>query len=268
MDYNKSYIKDLETIQCALIKTTLRVLPGTATAGIYALTGITGIAHEIWKRKLSYYNHVQNMPENRWAKKAFREQFEWGVTGELWNDTGKCTLGAKLTSAYWLSGVQLQAKDMKMDLPNGWRNQDVKIFINGTWNKHVAYEVKKHQTEEHNTLRFLGPLQQDHQYNSITQSWWMKMRLGSIRLKTRPNANHICPICNIANDTTDHMMACTRYPAETVQERLNEPLPQDRWLNWIFHPDRTAIQRSRVSQWIHNRWKHRTRVQQGNQGNG
>ncbi len=77
MEYNKSYIKDLETIQCALIKTTLRDIPGTATAGVYALTGITDITHEIWKRKLSYYVHIQNMSINKWATKAFLEQFEW-----------------------------------------------------------------------------------------------------------------------------------------------------------------------------------------------
>ncbi len=178
-------------------------------------------------------------------------------------------VGAKLTSAYWLSGVQLHAEDMNMELPNGWRNQHVKLFITGKWNRHVNREVLKHQTEEHKTLKLLGPLQQDHQYNSTTQSWWMKMRLGSIRLNMkRTNADPICPICNINNDTTEHMMSCNQYPAETVQERLNEPLPQDKWLNWIFHPDRTAIQRSRVSQWIHNRWKYRTSVIQGNQRNG
>ncbi len=50
MDVNSTYIKDIETVQRGLMKTVLRVIPGTATAGCYAVTGLTDITHEIWKK--------------------------------------------------------------------------------------------------------------------------------------------------------------------------------------------------------------------------
>ncbi len=55
MDTPATRINSLEVIQNGLMKNVLRVIPGTATAGCHALTGLTSIKQEIWKKKLSYY---------------------------------------------------------------------------------------------------------------------------------------------------------------------------------------------------------------------
>ncbi|MCP4977991.1 MAG: reverse transcriptase family protein, partial [Maribacter sp.] len=74
MDLYSSAVKDLETVQRGLMKTVLRVIPGTATAGCYALTGLMDINNEILKRKLAYYQHVVHMHEDRWCRLAYEEQ--------------------------------------------------------------------------------------------------------------------------------------------------------------------------------------------------
>ncbi len=71
MDYNKTYIHDLEVIQRGLMKTVLGVIPGTAAAGCYAVTGLLDIKHEIWKRKIAYHQHVSVQSDNKWVKQAY-----------------------------------------------------------------------------------------------------------------------------------------------------------------------------------------------------
>ncbi len=267
MDYNKSGIKELETIQRNLMKIVLRVIPGTATSGVYAVTGMTDIAHEIWKRKLSYYIHIESMSDMRWAKKAFNEQFVWGQRDNFWNHTGERT-NAVIKGSYWLAGVQNMAKsmwydprdkDMGMSLPTTWRNHHVKSFIKWKRDTEIRENILKHTA-----LQYLGPQVQDHQYNSHTQAWWMKMRLGSIRMKVRSTPDHKCVMCNICDDTTEHMMQCGDYQSETIQTMLGHTLPEVDGLQWLFHPDRSEAVRSGTSRWIKARWAQRiVKLQEG-----
>ncbi len=227
-DYNKTGIKELETIQRNLMKIVLRVLPGTATSGVYAVMGLTDIAHEIWKRKLSYYIHIKSMPDMRWERKAFNEQFVWGQRDNFWNHTGERE-NAVIKGNYWLAGMQNMAKTMwydladknkGMSLPINWRNHHAKSFIK--WNRDT--EIRE-TIPTRSTLTYLVPQIQDHQYNSHTQLWWMKMRLGSIRLKVRSVQDQKCVMCNIRDDTTEHMMHCDQYRAESIEAMLGHTLP-------------------------------------------
>ncbi len=66
MDVNKTYIKDIETIQRGLMKSVLRVIPGTATTGCYAVTGLSDITQEIWKKIgiLLAFSLIQSAPRS------------------------------------------------------------------------------------------------------------------------------------------------------------------------------------------------------------
>ncbi len=259
MDYNKTSIKQLENIQRNLMKTVLRVLPGTATAGVYAMTGLTDVTHEIWKRRLSYFIHVRQMSEDRWAKKAYNEQVLWGQRDSFWNHDIVRT-DKEIKGSYWLAGVQIMAEKMDMVLPTNWRNQYVKPFIQWKRDTEIREEVP-----QHSTLSLLGPLQQDHNYNSATQLWWMKMRIGSVRLKIRSTPNQKCIICNVCDDTPEHMMQCGDYPSESLQVMLGQTLPEVNGLNWLFHPDRSDAVRCRTSRWIKARWAYREKCLQERQ---
>ncbi len=271
MDYNKAGIKELETIQRNLMKIVLRVLPGTATSGVYAVTGLTDITHEIWKRKLSYYIHVKAMPETRWAKKAANEQNMWGQRDNFWDHVGE-RKDTVIKGNYWLAGMQNMAKSMwydptdkdkRMSLPVNWTVHHVKAFIK--WKRDT--EIREN-TPTHTTLKYLGPQQQDHQYNSHTQLWWMKMRIGSIRLKVRSIQNQKCVMCNICDDTTEHMMHCEYYQSGSIQAMLGYTLPVDNGLQWLFHPDRSDAIRRSTSQWIKGRWAQRVHKLQEGADNG
>ncbi len=91
MDPHSSYVKDLETVQRGLLKNVLRVIPGTATDGCYALTELMDINSEIFKKKLAYYQHVHQMHEDRWSKFAYQEQLTWEIQDNSWDDRGVCT---------------------------------------------------------------------------------------------------------------------------------------------------------------------------------
>ncbi len=73
MDLNCGYVKDLETVQRGLMKNVLRVIPGTATASCYAVTGLMDIKNEIFKKKLAYFQHVLQIHEERWCRVAYEE---------------------------------------------------------------------------------------------------------------------------------------------------------------------------------------------------
>ncbi len=260
MEYNKTGIKKLETIQRNLMKTVLRVLPGTATAGVYAMTGLTQVVYEIWKRKLLYYIHIRAMSDNRWAKKAYNEQFQWGQRDSFWNHENTRDYDVEVKGNYWLAGMQTMAEKMGMVLPSNWKSQYVKPYIQWKRDNDIRETVP-----QQSTLLWIGPLQQDHMYNSSTQLWWMKMRIGSVRLNIRSAPDRKCLICNICDDTPEHMMQCDGYPAETLQAMLGYTLPEENGLNWLLHPDRSDTVRSQTSRWIKARWAHREKCFQERQ---
>ncbi len=165
MDYNKARIKELETIQRNLLKIVLRVIPGTATSAVYAMTGLTDITHEIWKRKLSYYIHITSMPDARWAKKAFKEQLLWGQRDNFWDHSGE-RKDTVIKGSYWLAGMQNMTqsmwydptdKDKRMSLPVNWKVHHVKAFIKWKRDTEIREDIPTHTT-----LKYLGPQQQDH----------------------------------------------------------------------------------------------------------
>ncbi len=71
-----------------MMKSVLRVMQGTSTAGCYAVTGLSTIEQEIWKKKLSYYMHIKRMDGKKWAKIAYEKQLNWGIRGDTWDIDG------------------------------------------------------------------------------------------------------------------------------------------------------------------------------------
>ncbi len=100
---------------------------------------------------------------------------------------------------------------------------------------------------------------------SSTQLWWMKMRIGSVRLNIRLAPDRKCLICNVCDDTPANMMHCEGYPAETLQTMLGDTLLEENGLNWLFHPDRSDTVWSRTSRWIKVRWAYREKCFQERQ---
>ncbi len=49
------------------------------------------------------------------------------------------------------------------------------------------------------SLQWLGPVKQDHMHDSRTQSWWLKAKLGGIRLIARDNPSAKCIMCGADN---------------------------------------------------------------------
>ncbi len=88
MDYCKLQIQNLDIIQKGMMKSIRHVMQGTSSAGCYAITGLSMIEHEIWKKKLSYYIHIKCMDKTGWAKLAFGEQLNWGIKDGTWDIEG------------------------------------------------------------------------------------------------------------------------------------------------------------------------------------
>ncbi len=256
MDTPETHIKSLEVIQNGLMKNVLRVIPGTATAGCHALTGLTSIKQEVWKKKLSYYTHVLQMPEGRWAKKAYREQLQWGIRENIWNIEGNQTennISSK--KKFWLNDITICAKNLKIDLPRGWEKHHVTAFFEWKRRKLLQTEIASHDT-----LCWLGDISQDHNYDNRTQLWWLKAKIGSIRTKNRIDPLNKCILCGAENETVKHMLHCDRYLGKSIYDTIHiEPTIQHIW-RWIFHSDRHNLDRMRISHWIHNRWKIRVQL--------
>ncbi len=78
-----------------------------------------------------------------------------------------------------------------------------------------------------------------------------------IRLKIRSLPNQKCTVCNVCNDTTEHMTHYIGNPSESIQTMLGHTLPQENGLQWLFHPDRMDNVRSWTSRWIKARRAYR-----------
>ncbi len=255
MDYDKTYIHDLEVIQRGLMKTVLRVIPGTATAGCYAVTGLLDIKHEIWKRKIAYYQHVIKQSDNKWMKQAHHEQIKWGAVNNLWDDDGNYSPDDHTTSSekYWRNELLVLSLEMGIHIPRGWTKQTIKSYFECKRRDDLKAEIRRHET-----LNWVGPVHQDHAYDNRTQSWWLKAKLGSIRMKSRYNPNPKCIMCQAENEDMMHMLNCNKYPNNFITENLQIIIPQvdDIW-QWLLHSDRPYNVRMKISQWIHSRWKTR-----------
>ncbi len=143
-------------------------------------------------------------------------------------------------------------------LPKGWNTHHVSAFCEWKRLKLLQDEIKGH-----NTLRWLGNISQDHNYDTRTQLWWLKAKVGSIRTKNRNDPLNKCILCGAENETPKHMLECNKYPGKSIYDIIHiEPIIQDIW-RWIFHSDRHNLDRMRISHWIHNRWKIRTRLLEG-----
>ncbi len=94
------------------------------------------------------------------------------------------------------------------------------------------------------------------------------MRVGSIRLNVRSIQDQKCVMCNICDDTTEHMMHCEYDQSESIQAMLGHTLPVVNGLQWLFHPDRLDTIRSNTSRWIKARWAQRSHKLQEEMANG
>ncbi len=253
MDYNKTYIHDLEVIQRGLMKNVLRVIPGTATTGCYALTGLMDVKHEIWKRKMSYHMHVEQQCDKKWVKQAYYEQIQWGVAQNLWDAHGIYNPKNHLISRdkYWRNELQVLSQELGPEIPLRWTKAQTKSYFE--WKR---YTETRDQILNQTTLEFLGPVHQDHAYDNRTQNWWLKAKIGSIRLKTRNNPFPKCKMCQVDNEDTKHMLNCDRYPNKFITDLIQIPPVDDIW-QWLLHYDRSYKVRMVTSQWIHSRWRAR-----------
>ncbi len=118
------------------------------------------------------------------------------------------------------------------------------------------------------SIQWLGPVKQDHMYDSRTQSWWLKAKLGGIRLTERDNPSGKCIMCGDDNENILHFYQCESYPGQKITDviHINNEI-QDNW-TWLLHTDRQIDIRMQVSHWIHSRWKIRARNLASHYGNG
>ncbi len=257
MDLNSTYVKDLETVQCGLMKNVLRVIPGTANACCYAVTGLMDIKNEIFKKKLAYFQHVHHMHEERWCVAAYKEQRSWGIQDNAWDDNGvRIATNCRTKNKFWLNEIHNLASDAKVDLAQigrlNWKSEDFKIFFNGKQNRELLIQIA-----EHPTLTLLGPIHRDHDYDNITQSWWLKAKLGSIRLHSKNNPDKICYMCGQTNDNMIHMLTCDKYPQCFITDII-DTIPDLTYIwEWLLHYDRSSEIRVQTSRWIHSRWRAR-----------
>ncbi len=261
MDYNKTYIQDLEVIQRGLMKTVLRVIPGTATLGCYALTGLMDIKHEIWKRKIAYHLHIERQCDKKWVKQAYYEQLQWGVTSKLWDAQGNYSPLNHLVSSekYWRNEIQVLSQELGPAIPRGWTKSQIKSYFE--WKR---YTDTRDQIQNQTTLEFLGPVHQDHAYDNRTQNWWLKAKIGSIRMKSRNNPFPKCIMCQVDNEDAKHMLNCNNYPNKFITDLIQIPQVGDIW-QWLLHFDRSYKVRMVTSQWIHSRWRARELAIQSSQ---
>ncbi|MCP4978510.1 MAG: reverse transcriptase family protein [Maribacter sp.] len=267
MDYCKSHIQNLDIIQKGMMKSVLRVMQGTSSAGCYAITGLSTIEQEIWKKKLSYYVHITRMSETKWAKIAFGEQLNWGIKEKTWDTEGiQRNTHIKSTKKYWLNELYVMANHFGMEkveetederktelrLPNDWNKQHIKTYTEGMRIRRLTEDMK-----DQTSLQWLGPIHQDHEYDSRSQSWWLKGKIGSIRTKTRDNHLGKCPLCFADNEDVTHFLECNAYPEKPVTEIIDIDVQNRHIWPWLFHFDRHYDIRVKLSQWIQNRWKTR-----------
>ncbi len=157
---------------------------------------------------------------------------------------------------FWLNELYNLAITAQIDLQQigrlMWKSCDFKIFFEAKMNTELLAEI-----ETHTTLNLLGPIHRDHNYDSKTQSWWLKAKLGSIRLQSKDNPEAICCMCGEHNENMLHMFTCVQYPQCCITDII-ETLPElpVRW-DWVFHFDRSSDIRAKTSRWIHSRWRTR-----------
>ncbi len=135
-------------------------------------------------------------------------------------------------------------------LPVNWNKQHIKTYMEGLRIRRLNDDIK-----DQTSLSWLGPIHQDHEYDSRSQSWWLKGKIGSIRTKTRDNHLGKCPLCSADNETVTHFLECNAYPEKAVTEIINIDIQNIHIWPWLFHFDRHYDIRVKLSQWIHNRWK-------------
>ncbi len=164
---------------------------------------------------------------------------------------------------YWLNEMYIMTKKFDMEkktidsgdgrvtelsLPSDWNKQHIKTYCDGMRGRQISDEIKNQVT-----LPWIGPIHQDHEYDSRSQSWWLKGKIGSILTKTRDNPSG--PLCAEENEDITHFLECKEYPGNIITEIIETDIQHRHIWSWIFHFDRQHDIRVKVSQWIHNRWK-------------
>ena len=83
IDYNKTDIKEMETIQIEVAKWTLGMNRNASNVAVRAELGWKTIKGEIMKRKIIYWGRIMRMENSRWAKKILMKDIE-GRDKSLW----------------------------------------------------------------------------------------------------------------------------------------------------------------------------------------
>ncbi len=214
------------------------------------------------------------MDERKWAKLAFTERLNWGIRDNLWDNKGvKKNTHNVSKKKFWLNELYALAKETAKEtglekvehletgiqtsitLPVGWNKHHLKTFFEGERIRKLTTEI-----EGHSTLKWLGRIHQDHDYDNRSQSWWLKAKMGSVRTQSRDNPTGTCIMCSADNEDMIHMLTCDKYPEKSITEIINVDTDHDHIWNWTLHFDRVFDIRVKISHWIRSRWKSRTRA--------
>ncbi len=101
------------------------------------MTGLLDIKHEIWKRKLAYYQHVERQNNKKWMKLAYWEQIKWGITDNLWDENGHYSPADHSISRekYWRNELQILSLELGTPIPRGWTKQNIKSYFE--WKRYM-----------------------------------------------------------------------------------------------------------------------------------
>jgi len=209
-------------------------------------------------------SYVKELPDQRWVKLAFHEQLLWA------QQQGHCTGVLRdlrephSNKTFWLGEVITRARIMDLPVHHTWTKYDIKLIKKRQDRVSLISDIAGKST-----LRYLNKKfdVSDHSYHNKHHLWWQKARVEGFFLRHRYKDDNPllqakmqnCRVCLLAPETLEHfVMECKEITTDnkwltygqTTEEKLEQMLSEER----------TPLERSKISSYIHNRWSLRTQL--------
>ena len=248
----KNICQQLDSIQAEFAAKLLKVNTTCAHAGLLKEMGWAPVSMIIAKRKLKYWNRLQNLPQESWASKAFHD----------------CLSANSPSEGAWHSKYrdELQKIHDKWGIPFNTGNNEswktVEKALEESFHKNIAAKLKEHR--EH-SLKYLpeypiSKYRQGYINGSKEASVLTKFRLGHANLGNRDDPKIlICPSCGKGPNNELHLAfeceAMSELRQETEMKAIydeardqlrytnNDPRKLKSFLGNDFASDKTLLRR-------------------------
>ena len=195
--------------------------------GILLEIGHWPFSYVVVYKRLMYFHHLIHSDESRITRRIIISQIEGKGKGQTWYRHGVRT---------WLERLEMVKSVSEM--------LEIK---KSTWKKELKEKIEKivkTELEEESTkktkLRFVKTFArksyiQECRMEEVKRI--MKMRLNMVELKANFRGkydNNLCPACKMAEETTEHVIACQEYQYITQHSldfrQLSEKMDDIKWL--------------------------------------